>query len=80
MTEENLKAKIKKLENELELKEQEVLKYLDKIEELEETLLKLENLISDENAKASKKKWKKASHGKIPFWMTPYNLILHSVE
>ena len=60
MTEENLEAKIKELEYKLETREQEVLKYLDKIEELEETVLNLETLISDENAKASKKKWKKA--------------------
>ncbi len=60
MTEENLTAKIKELERQLETKEQEILNYLDKIEELEETVLKLETLISDENAKSSKKKWKKA--------------------
>ena len=60
MTEDHLKAKINELKNELEAREQEVLEYLDRIEELEETVINLETLISDENSKASKKKWKKA--------------------
>lgn len=60
MSENNLTDKIKELQNELEAKEQEVVKYLDKIEDLEETVMKLETLISDENSKSSKKKWKKA--------------------
>jgi len=60
MTEDNLKAKINELENELEAREQDILKYLDRFEELEETIIKLESFISDENSKASRKKWKKA--------------------
>jgi len=80
MTEDNLKAKIKESENELEVREQEVIKYLDKIEELEETVIKLESLISDENSKASKKKWKKAKDSILEMELEEKEKIIRNLK
>jgi len=80
MSENNLKAKIRELENVLEAKEQEVLKYLDKIEELEETLMKLESLISDENSKSSKKKWKKAKDSLLEMDLEEKEKIIRNLK
>ncbi|MFX1327313.1 MAG: hypothetical protein ACFE91_04110 [Promethearchaeota archaeon] len=57
MTEDALKARIKVLEEELERKNKEINDLLDKIEEREETMMRLEALIPEEdNKKKSKKK------------------------
>jgi len=80
MTEDNQKAKIKESENELEFREQEVIKYLDKIEELEETIIKLESLISDENSKASKKKWKKAKDSILEMELEEKEKIIRNLK
>lgn len=80
MTEDNQKAKIKESKNELEVREQEVIKYLDKIEELEETVIKLESLISDENSKASKKKWKKAKDSILEMELEEKEKIIRNLK
>ncbi len=51
---ETLKNKIKKLETELEMKQREESHNLDKIEQLEDTIIRLEKLVSDEETKDSK--------------------------
>ena len=55
MTEEDLRAKIGKLEVETDQKEHEIIQYLEKIEQLEDTILRLELLIPDESNKKRKK-------------------------
>ncbi len=67
MSEENdLKAIIGELEKELESKEYEIHGYLDKIEELEEKVLKLEFLIPEESDKKKGKK-QQAIDSKLSF-------------
>ena len=55
MTEEDLRAKIGKLEVETDQKEHEIIQYLEKIEQLEDTIMRLELLIPDESNKKRKK-------------------------
>lgn len=55
MTEEDLRAKIGKLEVEMDQKEHEIIQYLEKIEQLEDTIMRLELLIPDESNKKRKK-------------------------
>ncbi len=58
MTEEDLRAKIGKLEVETDQKEHEIIQYLEKIEQLEDTIMRLELLIPDEEEKSNKKRKK----------------------
>ncbi len=55
MTEEDLRAKVGKLEVETDQKEHEIIQYLEKIEQLEDTIMRLELLIPDESNKKRKK-------------------------
>lgn len=55
MTEDDLRAKIGKLEVETDQKEHEIIQYLEKIEQLEDTIMRLELLIPDESNKKRKK-------------------------
>lgn len=64
MTEEVLKAKISELQAELERKEQEIHSHLDRIEHLEDTIMKLEELIPEEGDKKKSKK-KQAADSKL---------------
>jgi len=64
MTEEELRARIGELEVELDEKEHEIIGYFDKIEQLEDTILRLELLIPDEEEKSNKRKKKKGSDSK----------------
>lgn len=61
MTEDNSLIRIDELEMELEDKEHELIGYLDKIEQLEVTIRKLETLIPKEGLKESKRKGKKGA-------------------
>ena len=65
MTAKDFKARIIELEQELEDKEQQIIKFLDKIEELEDTILEFQNLISDENPKTADKKWKRVKYSML---------------
>ncbi|MFX1442313.1 MAG: hypothetical protein ACFFHV_02770 [Promethearchaeota archaeon] len=56
MTEEDLNAKIVELEEEFKAKERELYDSYDRIDQLEETIMKLESCLEDENIKDSKKK------------------------
>ncbi|MHA1150894.1 MAG: hypothetical protein ACTSR8_21955 [Promethearchaeota archaeon] len=56
MKEADLKARIGELETELENKEHEIIAHLDKIEQLEETVMRLEALIEGDNKKGKKGK------------------------
>ncbi len=58
MTEEDLRVKIGKLEVESDQKEHEIIQYLEKIEQLEDTIMRLELLIPDEDEKSNKKRKK----------------------
>ena len=58
MTEEELRVKIGKLEVESDNKEHEIIQYLEKIEQLEDTIMRLELLIPDEEEKSNKKRKK----------------------
>lgn len=55
MTEEELRARIGELEVESDQKEHEIIQYLEKIEQLEDTIMRLELLIPDESNKKRKK-------------------------
>ncbi|MFX0187252.1 MAG: hypothetical protein ACFE8A_05895 [Candidatus Hodarchaeota archaeon] len=59
MTEDALIDKLSELEHQLESKDREIIGYLQKIEQLEDTIMKLEALIPDSGIKDSKKKGKK---------------------
>ncbi len=65
MTAKDLKDRIIELEKELEDKEQQIIKSLDKIEELEDNILEFQNLISDENSKSVDKKWKRVKYSML---------------
>ena len=56
MTEEELRAKLGELEVESDKKEHEIIQYLEKIEQLEDTILRLELLIPEEGKKRKKSK------------------------
>ncbi|MFX1340742.1 MAG: hypothetical protein ACFFDK_19180 [Promethearchaeota archaeon] len=56
MNEEDLNAKILELEEEFKTKERELYDSYDRIDQLEETIMKLESCLEDENIKDSKKK------------------------
>jgi chromosome segregation ATPase len=56
MTEVTLKARISELKSELEKKNREIHSYLDRIDELEETIMRLEALIPEEDIKKKSKK------------------------
>ena len=64
MTEDELRARISKLEKEVEKKERETDGFLDRIDELEETVMRLEALIPEEDNKKKSKK-KQASDSKL---------------
>ena len=55
MTEEEFRDRISELERESDNKEHEIIQYLEKIEQLEDTILRLELLIPDESNKKRKK-------------------------
>lgn len=55
MTEEELRTRIGELEVESDQKEHEIIQYLEKIEQLEDTIMRLELLIPDESNKKRKK-------------------------
>ena len=56
MSEKTLKARISELETELGKKDDKIHSLLDRIEELEETIMRLEDLIPDEDTKKKTKK------------------------
>lgn len=58
MTEEEFRARIGELEVESDQKEHEIIQYLEKIEQLEDTIMRLELLIPDEEEKSNKKRKK----------------------
>jgi len=64
MTEEELRARIGELEIESDKNEHEIIQYLEKIEQLEDTIMRFELLIPDENLKSSKKR-KKSKDSKL---------------
>ena len=64
MTEDSLKAKISELENQLEYKDKEIIGYLEKIEHLEDTIMRLETLIPDK-VREDSKKGKKITDSKL---------------
>lgn len=63
MTEEEFRARIGELEIESDNKEHEIIQYLEKIEQLEDTIMRLELLIPDEEQKSNKKR-KKSNYSK----------------
>jgi len=64
MTEDELRARISELEKEAEKKERETDGFLDRIDELEETVMRLEALIPEEDNKKKSRK-KQASDSKL---------------
>ncbi|TFG01665.1 MAG: hypothetical protein EU540_03155 [Promethearchaeota archaeon] len=70
MTEDTLKIKIDELELQLESKDKEIIGYLKKIENLEDTIIRLEALIPDEIRKDSKKKGKIVGDSKLAIEMS----------
>ena len=58
MTEEEFRARIGELEVESDQKEHEIIQYLEKIEQLEDIIMRLELLIPDEEEKSNKKRKK----------------------
>ncbi|MFX1393153.1 MAG: hypothetical protein ACFFAH_06205 [Promethearchaeota archaeon] len=64
MTEDSLKAKISELETQLESKDKEIIGYLEKIEHLEDTIMRLEALIPDK-VREDSKKGKKITDSKL---------------
>ncbi|MFX0071242.1 MAG: hypothetical protein ACFFAO_09145 [Candidatus Hermodarchaeota archaeon] len=64
MAENDLLKKIAELENDLTSKEGEIIKYIDRIEELEDIIMKLESVIPDNDSINSKKILKKAKEMK----------------
>jgi len=65
LTEEDLKAKILELEDEIKSKDREIYDSYDRIDQLEETVMKLESLLQDEDTKDSKKKKKSVRESKL---------------
>jgi chromosome segregation ATPase len=65
MSEEDLKARIKELEKELESKQREIYEHLDRIEQLEDNVMKLEALIPDEDQEITKRSGKKTKETKL---------------
>jgi len=65
LTEEDLKAKILELEDKIKSKDHEIYKSYDRIDQLEETIMKLELLFQDEDPKDSKKKKKNVRESKL---------------
>ena len=65
MTEEDLKAKILELEDEIKAKDREIYESYDRIDQLEETVMKLELLLQDDDTKDSKKKKKNVRETKL---------------
>ena len=66
----NLRAKIDDLEEEIKSKNREIYDYLDRIEQLENTIMKLESLIPEEDAKTSKDKKQKLKESKLEIKLT----------
>ncbi|GAH15501.1 unnamed protein product, partial [marine sediment metagenome] len=76
MTEEDLRAKIGKLEVETDQKEHEIIQYLEKIEQLEDTIMRLELLIPDEsNKKRKKSKDSKSSYTIVFLFSSSISII-----
>ena len=65
MTEEDLKAKILELEDEIKSKDREIYNSYDRIDLLEETIMKLELCLEEEDKKDSKKKKKSVRETKL---------------
>jgi len=65
LTEEDLKAKILELEDEIKAKDREIYESYDRIDQLEETVMKLELLLQDDDTKDSKKKKKNVRETKL---------------
>ncbi len=65
MTEEDLKAKILELENEIKEKDREIYDSYDRIDQLEETIMKLELCLDEEGEKNSKEKKKSIRETKL---------------
>ena len=65
MTEDALIDKLSELEHQLESKDREIIGYLQKIEQLEDTIMRLEVLIPDNVIKDSKKKGKKKGDSRL---------------
>ena len=66
----NLRAKIDDLEEEIKSKNREIYDYLDRIEQLENTIMKLESLIPEEDDKTSKDKKQKLKESKLEIELT----------
>ena len=66
----NLRAKIDDLEEEIKSKNREIYDYLDRIEQLENTIMKLESLIPEEDDKTSKDKKQKLKESKLEIKLT----------
>lgn len=65
MPQEDLRAKVGDLEEEIKLKNREIYNYLDRIEQLENTIMKLESLLPEEDTNASKDKKQKIKESKL---------------
>jgi len=65
LPQEDLRAKVGDLEEEIKLKNREIYNYLDRIEQLENTIMKLESLLPEEDTNASKDKKQKIKESKL---------------
>jgi len=70
LTEDTLKVKIDELELQLESKDKEIIGYLEKIEHLEDTIIRLEALVPDEIRKDSKINGKLVGDSKLAIEMS----------
>jgi len=70
LPEENLRAKIDDLEEEIKSKDREIYDYHDRIDQLENTIMKLESLLPEEDAKTSKDKKQKLKESKLEIDLT----------
>ncbi len=79
MSEDALKARIRMLETELEKKDREIHNLLDKIEELEDTVMRLDALIPDEDDKKKSKK-KQAVDSKLAIELDEKNRKIRDLK